>query len=158
MKTKQVQRILLICGLVGIASLIFWRLFHEHSKPAAAGSLPSTERLRAFSLTNAPTTPVSGSWSTNQPVDPFKALVMQRVAASVRANQTNHTPASTPTMAAGIRDAEQAEALRRLQNRVGSSLQVVGADGQGASACRLNAANYFVGLLLPAAVGNGDQG
>jgi Zn-dependent metalloprotease len=49
---------------------------------------------------------------------------MKQVAASVRSSQAGNAPANSSAAAAGFRDTNQAEALRRLQERVGSSLQV----------------------------------
>src|SRR6266508_3383050 len=103
MKTNRIQRILLCCGLAGVVALVFWQRFCRHSGPVTAGAFPPTERLRAFSPTNAPTTPANGQWKTNQPVDPLNARFLQQVAASVRAKQTPSAPANTSTLAAGFR-------------------------------------------------------
>jgi hypothetical protein len=124
MKTKSFFWLLLILGLTGSGLLLRWRGIPNHSTVAAISPAPPTDRLRAFAATNTPRTATGASWSTNQMSDPLKAHVMQQVAASVRTGQTNGAPASSPTTVAGFRDANQTEALRRLQEHVGSSLHV----------------------------------
>jgi Zn-dependent metalloprotease len=124
MKTKTFLRALLVFGLIVISSLLLWRGIHKYSKAATAGSAPPTERLRAFAATNAPKAATGASWSTNAISDPLKAHVIQQVAASVRAGHAGNVPASSPAAVSGFRDANQAEALRKLQERVGASLQV----------------------------------
>lgn len=124
MSSKHLLRTFLICALIGLASLAIWRGIRAHSRTEAVNSPPPTERLRAFATTNAPKTTIGAVWSTNQPTDPLQARILQQAAASVRAKQTTNGPATPPTTTVGFRDARQSEALRRLQDRVGPSLQV----------------------------------
>jgi Zn-dependent metalloprotease len=123
MKTRKLLGAFLVFGLIGTVLLALLRAGHERSA-AAAGSAPPVARLHAYAATNAPKTANGALWSTNQITDPKRAAVMQQVVSSIRAKQTNHTPAKAPTVAVGFRDTNQAEALRRLQKRVGASLQV----------------------------------
>lgn len=125
MNSKQKNTALVIGGLTGIclAFLSFW-LLRSNSHQTGAIVFPPAERLHAFALTNAPKAATGAAWSTNRIADPLTVHVMQQVTASVRARQTNSATANSPTLPAGFRDANQADALGRLQERVGSSLQV----------------------------------
>lgn len=120
-----IRRKLYLVGAAGAAlALLIWFGLHSRESSRAGGTALPVEKLRAFSLTNAPKTAATASWSTNWPGDPAQVQVMQQVAAHILANQSARRPSNTASVAGGFRDDKQAEAMRQLQQRVGASLQV----------------------------------
>src|ERR1051326_9129488 len=146
-----------LCGglvllVAGIVVLVLWRTLRARSNPSPANantSLP-IQRLRAFPLTNGPTGVASASWSTNHSIEPLKALVMQQVAAVARLNQPSNTPSRVVKITGNFRDSKQEEGLRRLQQRVGASLNVY-------LRTENNTPNQLKGSPLAEAVGGGDD-
>jgi bacillolysin len=107
-----------------VVALLIWFAVSPRGNSPANGSAPPVEKLRAFSLTNAPSAPSAASWSTNQPGNPAQAQVIRQVAAQVLAKQSTKVTANNAPATGGFPDAKQAEAMKQLQQRVGSSLQV----------------------------------
>lgn len=118
------RKLYLVGAAATVVALLIWSGVHSRGKSRAGGTAPPVEKLRAFSLTNAPKAAATASWSTNRPGDPAQGQVMQQVAARVLANQPAQLPPNMAPVAGGFRDDKQAEAMRQLQQRVGDSLQV----------------------------------
>jgi bacillolysin len=112
----------LLAMVAGIAMLI-WFFAGARNSRGHGSTAPPVEKLRAYSLTNLPTTDSNAAWSTNLPTDPATVQVMQQVAARVLVNQSTKST-NAVSVTGRFRDEQQAEAMRRLQQRVGVSLQV----------------------------------
>ncbi len=119
------RRKLYLAGAAGtVVALLIWFGLQSRGNSGAGETAPPVEKLRAFSLTNAPKTAATASWSTNWPGNTAQVQVMQQVAARVLANQPAQLLPNMAPVAGGFRDDKQAEAMRQLQQRVGTSLQV----------------------------------
>lgn len=118
------QKLYSVGAAMAVGALLIWFAVSPSGNSTANGGAPPVEKLRAFSLTNAPSTASAAAWSTNQPSNPAQAQIMQQVAALVLAKQPAKVPADNTPVTGGFRDAKQAEAMRQLQQRVGTSLQV----------------------------------
>lgn len=105
--------------------LLVLRRGHPRASPVVsdAASLP-TARLRAYVPANAPKAMTGATWTTNGTLYPLMVQVAEQVSASVGLKQATSVPPASAENISGFRNASQAEALRRLQQRVGSSLQV----------------------------------
>lgn len=118
------QKLYSVGAATAVVALLIWFAVAPRGNSPANGSAPPVEKLRAFSLTNAPSAPSAASWSTNQPGNPAQAQVIRQVAAQVLAKQSTKVTANNAPATGGFRDAKQAEAMKQLQQHVGSSLQV----------------------------------
>jgi len=89
------------------------------------GLKPPVESLVMFSLSNAPSVGAGNGWSSGWSGDPRAASVMQHVASCLQASRSNQVAVTVaPKPGSNFKDARQADALRRLQQQVGTSLQV----------------------------------
>lgn len=118
-KPKSAISIFCVLAAATIA-VIVWSSHRTNSSQTSRNPVPPVERLRAFSMTNAPTASPAESMSS-RPTNPGQALVMQKIAAVARAQSTIE-PGQHSVI--GFRTAEQAKSLRKLQDRVGDSLKV----------------------------------
>ncbi|MBI1178761.1 hypothetical protein GC207_15120 [bacterium] len=122
MKPKRLNLGVLIAGLTIIFAALIWRT--SHVGIVTTDLRPPIERLRPFSFAAAPSAPGKAIWSTNVPGTPQQAAAIRTAVGSILAASSKSGPPTVLGAGGAVRDSKQVAALKRLQSKVGASLQV----------------------------------
>lgn len=120
------KRILLLVVLVGFTAILVRHPGRTRTQSAAARAVPSADRLFAYRLSSAPSVAAVSAWESAVSADPKWQRAAHEIAGRFSVSTGTNRPVGVTAhtdRSAGVRDRRQADALRRLQQQVGPSLQ-----------------------------------